>query len=500
MVKNHRKPSRKPWFITICSLFIIACLIAMPLLVGDPNGDKAPDWVRFLGHFHPVLLHLPIGVFALILFQETVGMFRSWRYGPGTPLFPMFFAAATAVVAVVAGFLLYQGGGYEGNATATRHLWLGLAFSVAAILTFLVKAWTVAYSGNALAFRAMLFGSSGLMAFASHDGASMTHGSTYLTQYAPPFLKKLLGEEVPAAKSTPAAKVASVDDLVVYTDVIAPILDNKCVQCHKAEKSKGRLRLDTYDMILKGGKEGDGIEPGNAHDSNLVFRIELEKDDDEHMPPEGKPDISVDELAVLKWWIDSGADPAKKVKDLEVPDAVRKSLDEVAGSLIKATAAAPINEELKQKVAGISKELSGALTYEAADSSNLVFTAVSIRDGFDDAQFGKLSPVLPELTSLDLASTQITDQSVEKLGDAKNLRTLRLSQTQIGDASLDTLAGLQTLESVNLYGTEVTDAGVEKLKSLPNLKHLYLWHTKVTPETIERLKKEMPNCEIVTGI
>ena len=472
----------------------------MPFVGGKPNGDNAPDWVRFLGRFHPVLLHLPIGVFALILLQETAGMFRKWRFGPGTPLFPMFFAAASAIVAVIAGFLLYQGGGYEGNATAERHLWAGLAFSVAAVLTFLVKAWTVALSGNALLFRIMLFGSSGLMAFASHDGASMTHGSDYLTQYAPPFLKKLLlGEKASGPKvSTP--KVVSVDDLVVYTDVIAPIFDRSCVQCHKAEKSKGRLRMDTYAMILEGGKEGAALEPGNAHDSNMIFRIELEEDDEEHMPPEGKPQLSADELTVLKWWIDSGADPEKKVKDLELPDPVRKALDEVAGSLIKTSAAAPMSDELKQKIDGISKEMSGALSYEAADSQLLVFTAVSMRDGFDDAEFGKLSPVLSELSSLDLASTGITDQSVEKLTGAKNLRTLRLSQTKVGDASLDTLARLKSLESINLYGTEVTDVGVEKLKALPNLKRLYLWHTQVTPEAIERLQKEMPDCEIVTGI
>ena len=497
MADKNSKNTRRPWFLTFCGLAVVGALAWLPFYVGEPNGESAPDWVRFIGHFHPALLHLPIGVFALILVQEIAGMFRKWRFGPETPMFPMFFGAASAIVAVIAGFLLYQGGGYEGVEIAERHLWGGLAFAITAVLTFLVKAWTVSFSANALLYRLMLFGSVGVMAFASHDGASLTHGSDYLTQYAPPFVRKLLKME---EKPEPVSKPLNVDDLVVYADVIAPILDSKCVQCHKEEKAKGRLRLDTYDFIVKGGKEGPAIEPGNSQDSNMIFRMELEPDDDEHMPPEGKPDLDDDELAIVKWWIDSGADPHKTIKQLEIPAEVKLVLDRMTSDLAKHSAAAPVNEELKKQVAGISKDFSGALTYESADSQLLVFSAVSIREGFGDEKFGRLDSILPHLVSVDLASTGITDKSVGLLQNAENLRTIKLSQTEVSDASLDTLAALPNLESINLYGTRVTDEGILKLSSLPKLKHLYLWQTKVSPETIERLSKEIPGCEIVTGI
>ena len=99
----------------------------------------------------------------------------------------MFFGAASAIVAVIAGFLLFHGDGadYVGNELAERHLWGGLAFAVAAVLTFMVKAWTVSLCGNPAWYRLLLFVSVGVMGFASHDGASITHGSDYLTQYAP---------------------------------------------------------------------------------------------------------------------------------------------------------------------------------------------------------------------------------------------------------------------------------------------------------------------------
>src|SRR5690606_10397911 len=108
-------------------------------------------------------------------------------------VFPMFFGAASGILAVIAGFLLYQGGGFEGNELAERHLWGGIAFAVAALLTLIVKAWTVALTGNQAFYRLLLFTSVGVMSFASHDGASITHGSDYLTNYAPDPIRKLLG-------------------------------------------------------------------------------------------------------------------------------------------------------------------------------------------------------------------------------------------------------------------------------------------------------------------
>ena len=62
-----------PWLLTFFALLSVAGLIAMPILAGPPDGDQMPDIVRFIGHFHPLVLHLPIGVFALIVLQEMVG-------------------------------------------------------------------------------------------------------------------------------------------------------------------------------------------------------------------------------------------------------------------------------------------------------------------------------------------------------------------------------------------------------------------------------------------
>ena len=504
--------SKKPWALTFFGILAAGGLIAMPFLAGPPDGDKMPDIVRFLGHFHPVVLHLPIGVFAMILFQELGAIFGK-RRGElrDASLFPLFFGAASAILAVIAGFLLYHGGvEYAGNDLAERHLWGGLIFAVAAVVTFIFKAWAVAINGNPAFYRLLLFGSVGVMGFASHDGASITHGESYLTDFAPDPIRRVLGlkpkGEKPERPADAPEKKPGVQ--LVYADIVAPILERRCVQCHKEGKAKGKFRMDTYELLVKGGKEGPGLEPGNSAESNIVVRIQLPPEDEDHMPPEGKPDIEDPEVAVLKWWIDSGADPAKAVTDFEVPALIAEAISKLA----PAGAAQPVetadshapaagpDDALKASVMGFSKEFPGALSFESQQSALVTFTAVSLRGNLDDAGFKKLASLSPQFVTVDLSATKITDEAVAQLSSAKNLRLIRLAETGVTDASIDTLLTIPSLESINLYGTKVTDAGVSKLSGMPNLKRLYLWQTAVTPEAIKALKEKLPDCEIITGI
>ncbi len=477
-----------------------------------------PDLVRFIGHFHPVLLHLPIGVFVLIVLQELGAIFGKRQHGQvaNVAMFPLFLGAASAIVAVLAGFMLYQGGEeYAGNALVERHLWGGLVFAVAAVVTFVLKAWTVALAGNPAFYRLLLFGSVSIMGLASHDGASITHGETYLTDYAPDPIRTALGLEKKSTKEKKKAPVLeNAEPLAgpfVYANIVAPILERRCVQCHKESKSKGKFRMDTYELLVKGGKEGPGLKAGNSAESQILIRMQLPKDDEEHMPPEGKAPIEDHEFAVLKWWIDNGADPKKSLKDFDVPTPLKEAITKLNPSLAvnapEASTSHPAptlpavgpDEALKSSVAAISKVYPGALSFESQQSALLTFTAVSLRGNLDDAGFEKLKSVIPQLVTVDLSATKITDKSVTELVHSKNLRVVRLAETEITDASIDSLLAIRTLESINLYGTKVTDAGVSRLAAMTQLKNLYLWQTAVTPEAIKVLQEKLPNCKIVTG-
>ncbi|MBM3864186.1 MAG: hypothetical protein FJ385_09625, partial [Verrucomicrobia bacterium] len=67
---------RRPWLLTLLGLIAATMLVAMPLAAAGSAPSAMPDLVRFLGRFHPLLLHLPIGVFAWIVVQELVVIFR----------------------------------------------------------------------------------------------------------------------------------------------------------------------------------------------------------------------------------------------------------------------------------------------------------------------------------------------------------------------------------------------------------------------------------------
>lgn len=504
---------KRPWALSFFGILAIAGLVAMPILAGPPAPAKMPDLIRFLGHFHPVILHLPIGVFILILVQELGAIFfRRPNEGRPAPVFPMFFASASAILAVLAGFMLYHGGGYEENATAERHLWGGLAFAILSVITLLARAWSASPTANPAFFRLMLFVSTAVMGFASHDGAALTHGENYLTQYAPEPLRKLLG--VPA-KTPPLAEDTSIPlaDQVAYSHLVAPILERRCVQCHKESKTKGGIRMDTYELLMKGGKKGPIIIPGDAAKSRLIQLIELPIDDIDHMPPEGKPQPTKEELVVLKWWINQGADAAKPIKELAQSAEETAAIQSLAPSQDAVTAdaeSAPAtespaattqaNEALAAAVASLTKEFPGSVTFESQQGTGISFTAASLRGSLDDTAFAKFAPIIPHLVTLDCSATKITDQSVAQLIPATNLRMVRLAETTITDAAIESLVKIPSLQSVNLYGTKVTDAGIAKLATLPNLKHLYLWQTAVTPAAITALKEKLPSCEIITGL
>ncbi len=319
MSEPSGSPAR-PWATTVCCLAGIG-LLALPPFTAD--GIQVPAIGLFLGHFHPLVLHLPIGVFVLIVCQEIGAMV--FRRGNMTPTadFPLVFGAWSAVVAALTGVLLYRGlpEDYAGNAVGERHLWGGLAFAAAALLTLLAKAWTDALGARPLGYRLLLLASVGVMGFTSHDGASLTHGGDFLTRHAPPQIRKWLGE-TPPADAAPA-------DPVVYAEIIAPIFERRCVECHKPGKAKGKLRMDSHELLLKGGKEGPSIVPGSAAQSNLVIRMELPENDDEHMPPEDKPDVTADELLLIKWWLDQGADPARRLSGHEAGEEIQAALDRI---------------------------------------------------------------------------------------------------------------------------------------------------------------------------
>jgi hypothetical protein len=92
--------------------------------------------------------------------------------------------------------------------------------------------------------------------------------------------------------------IAKADEAVSWHREVLPILRANCASCHKPEKAKGGLDLTSHAGLMKGGKEGAVVRPGEPGGSALVVSVSGEEPD---MPKEGVP-LAASEVAILSRW------------------------------------------------------------------------------------------------------------------------------------------------------------------------------------------------------
>jgi uncharacterized membrane protein len=442
-----------------------------------------PDILLFFGRLHPLLVHLPIGLIVLLAGLEFLARYPRFKHANTSAGFILALAVPLAIGTAICGWLLSLGGGYEAR-LVQWHKWTGLLTAAACAVT----AWLYRLP-NKRGYRLCLGLNLLVLVVASHFGGSLTHGSDYLTRYAPtPFrnlLARFAGEPTQhATRNTQRSAVTDPNALPAFPSLIQPLFEKDCVSCHGPEKSKGHLRLDSFAAVLKGGENGPVVVPGKAAESDLIKRLKLPAESDDHMPPDGKPQPSSDDIALLQWWIDAGAPADKKVGDLHPPANVQRILAARLGapppSATKTTPPQPLQAVLPRAVQ-LSSDLGIVLAPISQTESWLQCNASVAGTNFGDAELVRLVPLGANLRWLDLGGTRITDAGLAQLAGFPNLSRLHLERTALTDAGLTALTGLAQLEYLDLYGTAVTDGGLEQLQRLPRLKQLYLWETHVTP-------------------
>ncbi|MEO2027973.1 MAG: c-type cytochrome domain-containing protein [Fuerstiella sp.] len=102
---------------------------------------------------------------------------------------------------------------------------------------------------------------------------------------------------------------------VSFVKHVAPILKARCVECH-ADDPSGKLKLDTFAGMKKGGKTGPLLVMGNANRSLIMYRLAASE---QHRMPLKESPLSPNELSLLALWINQGAkfDGANEEHDLD---------------------------------------------------------------------------------------------------------------------------------------------------------------------------------------
>jgi mono/diheme cytochrome c family protein len=119
------------------------------------------------------------------------------------------------------------------------------------------------------------------------------------------------------ARQTPPGRTPNEEQRIDFAQQVKPLLERSCAACHGGEKPRGLFRVDARDALLKGGASGEAaIVPGHSEESPLIDYVSGNVPDAE-MPPRGRrerfPALTTDEVALLRAWIDQGADWPKDV-------------------------------------------------------------------------------------------------------------------------------------------------------------------------------------------
>jgi uncharacterized membrane protein len=498
-------PPRRPIPLAVLAFAVLSLAILglLPFLqLGD--GNNIPRLALFMGRFHPVVLHVPIGMILLAILLEHAHFrgLRRWipKVPPGTSTFLMFFAAVSATVSTVLGWMLSYSGGYD-PVLLQRHFIAGLSTGIGANLALLLKLISDSRPCDRLArysYQIVLLATGACLGLAGHWGASITHGEDYLTEYAPDSLRHLLG--LPVRIDPADLPWKPLPERIAFNDVVGPILNDRCVSCHSGQKAKGGLRLDRYDLVLKGGNGGAAVVPGDSSKSLMARYIDLPEEEEKHMPPKGKTQVSDDERAILDWWIGAGAPEEKTIGELNVPAEVQLAMERAVPEAIRQKQEAAMRAqaaELAKALGPIRKGLHGSLRLIVPGEPNLEYSAGAGHALVDDAEVRRLEPVAGNIVLLDLGRTRITDAGLQSVAKMTNLSRLEIQETNTGDPGLQWVESLPELEVINLYNTHVTDKGLERLESLKKLRRVYLWRTNVTDAGVQALRKRMPQVDVI---
>jgi uncharacterized membrane protein len=551
------------------------------------------NYAEIIGRFHPLIVHLPIGILTLGLLLAAVSRIEKYEMLRPAVSFTLFWGAAGAVGSCILGYLLSLSGDYNAD-LLFKHQWTGIGLAVAATGVWALYRFPKADLSFTKGISWIL--TTSLLVVAGHYGGSLTHGENYLTEL---FFKKkkekivvphvsdstqvfqnkivinenkipnevlsleksnvLQGEKSlkraqnspQNAKNTegPPSPILVVKEeskpIMAYQELIQPILEQRCYSCHGPNKSKADLRLDSPEAIQKGGENGSILTTGNPQKSTLYTYLVLPEEDDMHMPPTGKPQLTTEQINLIHKWIEKGGSFDKAmtfsktgtsitpnttsfVQQKNTKTAVTNAPVSVNQStVLKENIAPKETAKLKKgevKETAIDRKLEdkeGIILKQKVDSVNVKTLQKFTGQRIIVAKFGEktehvmanfvnvknynseyldnLKNIENQLVRLKLSNQPVKDEDLKKVASLKNITRLNLEKTLITDAGLAHLKDMPNLEQLNIYGTNITDNGLINLSECKNLKVLFLWGTKTTPQGIENLRKILRGIQIDTG-
>ncbi|WP_235297091.1 c-type cytochrome domain-containing protein [Portibacter marinus] len=428
--------------------------------------------IELLGRLHPLVLHLPIGILALAYILEVYARFSKDSIHKVQSVI-LLFSGISATVAILTGLLLIRSGDYSG-ALVNNHKWVAIALGVVTWTLYFLQLSSLKHT-----YHFMMVSSAVLLGVTGHLGGTITHGEDFLFK-----------------KSGPEVR-PDIEAAVLYKDIIHPIFEDKCISCHNPSKLKGELDMSEVTALLMGGEDGKVILPENPLESPLWKHINLPLSDDEHMPPDGKDQLTQEDLELIHWWLKSGAKFDRLAKETEGFANYESQLEKYL---------APPEVDIFAKVeqpdssALLKLQSKGYSLYPTHNGSSAVYVNLSGKDDLTKRDIKAFYKIKQNVAHLNLANSGINNEMLNLLSKFKHIRKLELQNTSIGTEGLKKLKDFKYLEILNLYNTKVDSGAIDKLTHFPQLRTVYVGKTDMNPEQLDQLYHLLPRLEVIGDV
>ncbi len=450
---------------------------------------------EFIGRFHPLLVHLPIGILIMAVVFDLLSMKARFKHLLPSVVWLYAFGALSGVVAGITGYLLSLSGDYEAQAV-DYHKWFGIGLTVIAIMVFALKYYNQAIPKpwNSMASLIILI----LVTFTGHLGGNLTHGADFLTKSMPqPFKGWLTGDY-----ERQQIVIENVQEAKVYQDIIVPVLKNKCYGCHGRSKKKGKLRLDSHEQIMKGGESGDPvILPNDPTNSEMIRRAMLPPNNDEHMPPKEKPQLTSKEIKLISWWIEHGGVTDKYVKELPQTETIlplllslengqmaNESEDVLNGSIFPGYLPDDKNVPSPNLEAIYQLREKGVIVLPSGNKSPFLEVNFINVDSINIDVIKLLAPLTKNVVRLKLSHAMLNQDCINLIAKMNNLLRLYLDHSTLKDEGLKKLSVLDNLIYLNLVNTSISTKGIRHLSEMPSLEKIYAYGCQVDLSQLKDLQ------------
>lgn len=436
-------------------------------------------YMEWLGKMHPLFLHFPIviGIFICLYFILDKKNGLDEKIMHATLVANAFLSS---IVCILGLFLSKQDNYDEG--LIYLHQWGGIAMAMIGWGLIYIEQKNNRFKTNYIIRVEFSIAYLLLILLFTHKGAQLTHGTNILNF---PKIENLDTAQI--------KKSLTDSNTTVYNRVIAPILQQKCVSCHGKDKMKGDLLLNSPTNILKGGKGGPILTFDKQKESILLERIHLDIAQKKHMPPNGKLQLTPDEISILKRWIKAGSDFKIKLQNLAKTDTLfllannYKPADNVERKVLTNL---PDLKEFNSNYCSVNYLFNNTTQVEVHFFQ---------RDFYNRADLKKLIKIQDQIVNLNMQGMPLTMEDIKIISGFKNVENLNLNYTGLHLKTMGPIKFLKNLKSLAICAIQFNNSDLKKFLIGSPLQQVHIWSSEIGKESLESLAAGYPKIKWTIG-